>query len=133
MSAALVAFFAVVLLLGLFLKGVIFGGKRHSLALAGPCAPGELLRAYLLTDERPAQTSVACELYREDDDNPVRSVEAAIDPPQRGPDGWRCDIRVVLPTDARPSFAGGWALIVEGRTEGGRRILQMEPIILKEA
>lgn len=83
-------------------------------------APGETAKGIMWTKRRPESISAIFELYRADDDVPIRSAPVTVGEPEQCPDGWRTTVAVALPSDIRPEFEGGWALsvqaVVNGRT-----------------
>lgn len=80
--------------------------------------PGVTVRGELKTSARPTEVRARLELYRMDDDRPVRSVEVRVAEPEQTPAGWRTCVEADLPADAIPDFDGGWALSVDGRVDG---------------
>jgi hypothetical protein len=80
--------------------------------------PGQTASATLTSAKQPTELKARLELYREDDDKPVRSLPASAGAPFEAEGGWRCPVAAPLPADAGFDFAGGWVLIVEGRAGG---------------
>ena len=80
--------------------------------------PGQTASATLISAKQPSELKARLELYRDDDDKPVRSLPAAAGAPVESTGGWSCRVAAALPADADFEFAGGWVLIVEGRAAG---------------
>lgn len=113
-----------------FLRG---RGLQSSLRLLSDDfhAPGDTVRAVLQTNQRLQETHAVLQLSREDDDRVMRTSPAAVGPPERIPDGWRCTVSAVLPDDAQPDFEGEWAVAVEARTENGGGLSESAPLMLR--
>jgi hypothetical protein len=84
------------------------------------CAPGDEIRARLMSEKRPASVSAVLELYLEGDDRPAKTEPARADGPEEVPGGWICRVTAVMPGQPLPKpEEGGWVLHVKAKGVGG--------------